>query len=954
MRKTVIVRNGLLSALFWLALSLPALAQGVGGIGGIVTDESGGLLPGVTVTLSSPGVIGGNQTTVTDAQGAYQFTRLVAGRYSVKAELQGFRTVIQANVDVNADRTSRVDLRLAVGSLVETVTVVGGAPLLDTTSALNQTVVTRAALDTLPIGNDLWSIARLVPALQTGKYDVGGRLMFAASDIAVHGSRYGESSYLMDGMDLNSQAGGGASFYVDPFSLQEITFETGNVPAERESGGGAVVNVITKTGTNAFRGNAMFSGTTRALESDNVSGDLRTVLLAGVPAAALAANPNIKPGAALEHLFDTAVSWSGPIVRDRLWFVASGKLSEVYQYQVGSYNADGTQLLSDNRMKNVLGKVSWGVTPNNQVHYTYTWMEKARYHVAGGTRVTAFFDTRASNSNISPNDFHLARWTSVLSPRMVVDVAGSTTVMAVPNLPQKEVQHGDIPSFDSVTRVNTVAAGSYSQFNARRTNIASSLNYVAGTHDVKVGYQLLEVRRTTTAFAVSHFPSGLRAVYRNGVPDSVNTFNTPSSSAANSRHHAVYVQDRWRPVRKLTVNLGLRFQTTFGWLNDGRSPICQEATVFIEAKCFPAQKGIPDWKSANPRLSAIYDLFGDGRTALKFSVSRDRTSFYERDLTNPIRITNDTRSWRDLNGDGIPQLNELGPSTGFNLGTTNRYADGVRWPYSQAVSAELQQQLGGDMVVSAGYYYTIHRDQIGPTNVAVPRESYIPLQVTEALTGRQVTVYNQDPATLGKFDVVWSNRPEFDESFHGVDLTVGKRMSNRWMLMGTLSFAKSESNIHYAYARANVARLNLNDPNLAFPRGPYSLEVPVSFKMSGVYVLPYGFSVGANGEYYQGWPETTTVLVTRATVPLTQVNQSVVVEPAGTRRRPSVTMVNLNLGKTLRLKRDGATVEPRIDIFNLFNAAAITDRVTQLGPAYGNALEILAARLVKFGVNVSF
>ena len=109
---TTAVRNVVFAALCWLGLSLPALAQGVGAIGGTVTDASGAVLPGVSLTLISPGLIGSGQTTVSDGQGAYEFTRLVPGRYNVKAELQGFRTVVQETIEVNADRTSRADLKL--------------------------------------------------------------------------------------------------------------------------------------------------------------------------------------------------------------------------------------------------------------------------------------------------------------------------------------------------------------------------------------------------------------------------------------------------------------------------------------------------------------------------------------------------------------------------------------------------------------------------------------------------------------------------------------------------------------------------------------------------------------------------------------------------------------------------------------------------------------------------
>src|SRR4029450_2109006 len=188
-----------------LGLWSPARAQGVGAIGGVAIDQSGAVLPGVTGTLSNPGTIGGSRTAVTDANGNYQFLRLVPGRYSVKGELTGFQSVVHQDIIVNADATSRADLRLQVGDLAETVTVSGEAPLLDTTAVLNQTVMGRDILDTLPGTNDLWGIAKLVPAVTLNQYDVGGTNGFQQSTVTVHGSRSAsETAYLIDGMNIGS------------------------------------------------------------------------------------------------------------------------------------------------------------------------------------------------------------------------------------------------------------------------------------------------------------------------------------------------------------------------------------------------------------------------------------------------------------------------------------------------------------------------------------------------------------------------------------------------------------------------------------------------------------------------------------------------------------------------------------------------------------------------------
>jgi hypothetical protein len=148
----------------------PAKAQGVGAVGGTVSDASGGVLPGATVSLSNvQGSVGGNQQSVTDERGTFQFLRLVPGTYVVKAELQGFRPAEQRGIVVNADVTARADLKLEIGSLQEGVVVSGTAPLLDTTSALKQTVLSRDVINSLPNRGDIWAVARVIPGVALTK-----------------------------------------------------------------------------------------------------------------------------------------------------------------------------------------------------------------------------------------------------------------------------------------------------------------------------------------------------------------------------------------------------------------------------------------------------------------------------------------------------------------------------------------------------------------------------------------------------------------------------------------------------------------------------------------------------------------------------------------------------------------------------------------------------------------
>lgn len=938
--------------LCWTLLPSPARAQGLGSLGGIVTDESGAVLPGVTVTLSNPGVIGADQSTVSDGQGEYQFTHLVPGAYSVKGELQGFQSMIQRDITVNGDRTSRADLKLGLGNLEETITVAGQSPLLDTKSATQQTVMTREVLDSLPTGSDVWSIARLTPSVHMSKYDVGGREMFGQSGASAHGSF--ERETFVDGMDLNQYGG---TYYVDSFSFEELNMQTANVPAERSTGG-VVWNFVTKTGTNSFRGTGMFSGMTHeCCESNNISPEQEAILLAGVPAYALAANPNPRLGSSVEHMFDLGGTFSGPIVKNRLWFAASGKVGEVYTRRVGSYNADGTQLLSDNQLRQQSAKISFAANDKNQLHYYQSWVHKGRYHVAGGPNVTEFFSEEATQRNPARHWFHIVRWTSVLSPHAVLDVAGSDAYGNNDQLPQPSVQIGDIPHYDAATRIHTVASATYPINPGWRANLNTSMSVSLANHDIKIGNEFIRSDVTRGSKSVSD-PAGLSAIYRNGLPDSVNTYNTPNLSTGRILTNGTYIQDKWTPINKITVSAGLRFEYARGWVNDGTSEICQTATIYIAGQCFPAVNDAPNFKGIVPRLSMVYDVFGEGKTAFKVSANRyhERVTTTYSERINPISTANDTRAWGvcapgqlvgcDRNGDLIPQFNELGPSTGFNLGTTNRYAEDLKWPVTNEFDLEFEQQLRGSLVLSTGYFYRSYRDQIGARNLAVPTSGYTPMTVTEKTSGETVTVFNQDPATRGKFDTVYGNEPAQDRTFHGVDLDIQKRMSHGWMLMGSVSYGHNVGDIYGATA-------DLNNPNYTFRHGVATVDdVPLFLKISGAYNLPWGIQTAGNWSHYRGWPETTTVRVGSDTVRLTQVTQNIVIEPRGEQRMEDVSQVDLNFKKAMRLGT--LRIEPRVDIFNLLNANAVTNLIQQKGPTYGNVIELLGSRMVKLGFNLTF
>src|SRR5687768_12619403 len=265
-----------------------------GSITGSVTDASGAVLPGVTITLSGDRLIGGPQTQISDENGAYRFDRLVPGAYNVKFELQGFRTVDRPDVRISAAFVATINGKMEVGSVSETITVTGESPTVDVRSNVQQTVMNQEILEGIPTGRDPWSLAKLIPGVQVATYDVGGTQSMQQSSMSAHGSNTNDVSYNIDGATVNWPGGGGGAtmMYYDQGMFEEVNYMTSAIPAETLAGG-VSINMVTKDGGNVWKGNARYNFANDSLQSENWADTQREVTAAN-PAAVFLGNPTKK------------------------------------------------------------------------------------------------------------------------------------------------------------------------------------------------------------------------------------------------------------------------------------------------------------------------------------------------------------------------------------------------------------------------------------------------------------------------------------------------------------------------------------------------------------------------------------------------------------------------------------------------------------------------------------
>lgn len=941
---------------FWaLAIALfvtPARAQlQVGNIAGTVQDATGAVIPGVTVTLMNPSIIGGNQTAVTDERGQYRFSRLVPAAYSVKAELTGFQKAQRENIVVNAEVTARVDLTLQVGNFADTVTVTGEAPLLDTTSALHQQVLDRELRNTIPTGGDLWSLSRLVPGAITGNYDIGGNQSFQQTGITVHGNPGSEKKFAIDGLDVTWAGGAGSTaLYYDVGMFEEVNYQVGAISAENAQGG-VVMNMVTRTGTNDFHGDFYFWGTNSRLQSDNLTPELKKDLLAAIPQRVKDVNPSLSPRTKILGLFDSNLSLSGPVIKNKLWWTASGKLNSLNQLVTGSYNADGTQAVDDNRIWNASGKLSYQMNSANALHFSYNRNQKNRYH----RRSENFTEDRASHLQDQPGYVTQLKWTSTLNSRTVLDGSVGYSVIFFPTRQEPDVKQGDISMFDITTTTLRFAAATYSFRPADRGSVSFNASFFVRKHELKTGYQWNRSMEHALTWSSSD-PTPLQARFRNEFRDAVEVreYSTPNESHSYLRENAWFIQDKWQPTKKLTVNMGLRLQKTIGYM----PAECSAGNVFVPRQCFPVIRNVPDWIDLAPRLSLVYDLFGNGRTAIKASANHYNRSI---SITFPRAVSgngtaNRTVAWADRNNDKIPQISELDHNLApaFDFGNTNRYAPGIKRPTSDEYSIEVQQQLPLDLVLSASYNRRDNWRGIESTNVSIPRSAFDPVDITIpdafGIASKKVTIWNVQPAFFSRRDNLMENASARDTYYNGIDITATKRMSHHFMLLSGLSLGSNK----------NRKGGNYNDPNTNwFPGTVVAENVPVSFKVAGNFELPGGIGISGNLQHFTGKPERRTYQVTRAMVTqqtgksLTPTSVTIDLAARGTDTLPDTNLLDISIRRTFKFA-ERYKLDPHLDIFNIINSNAIQSRVTDVSGSYHRVSEILSPRMFRIGFNMFF
>jgi hypothetical protein len=904
-----------LAIVFVLLWASPLLlAQTTGNIDGTVMDDTGAVLPGATVTISSEALLGGSRTSVTGNTGSFRFPSLPVGTYSVQAELSGFETVRVDIVEVALGRTATVPITMKVASVAETVTVVGESPVVDVRNAGTGTNFRKEILEEVPTRRNMYDLMQ-VSAGMTADYGDG-----QSDRVVAFGSNRQSNSWNIDGINVSAPETGSAWWSVNVDDLEEVQVYGVGAPAEFGNYTGAVLNVVTKKGGNEFSGGANYFFQTNGLLSSSILVDPNSgEQCSGSTEGCL--------GFHRDQYRDITGRLGGPISRDNIWFYGS------FQSFRDGITRPGNEpgLPGVRPIKTDKGdiKLTAKLGENHEIGGLFHMDEWASEIVA-----SPFIDPSANGAETGSNPAWGVNTTSVLSDNTIMELkyagwwSDDIYKSATDSLEEPFIDYTPPDGGPARYSGGLWYPWNYvtwkQQFNAKVTNYAE--DFLGAEHDFRFGVQFSRGSAKTTlgigatgSYAYNYYGYLYRAT------------QDPYNYGGESRDLGVFLDDTVKAGDRVTLNLGVRADFNKGWIPDyaqltiGEPSVSPSGLYKETGQSIPGVNNVIDWKIVSPRLGITLQPTEGGRSVIRasFGVYYDQNVIGNWDAPAPGRPTY-TLFYVDPNTGAQDPLVEI-PAEKVSI------SPDLRPPRTLQYAAGFQQQFGRDSSIEVQYVYKDTKDLVG---WEILNGVYETVPFTDPFTGNQYSLLSQmeqpvlrkgnDPGNFpGSEDL------DYVQKYHGVAVTFNKRFANRWGLVASYTWSKSEGLIPRMF---NQVQFNPfygskegSDPNnFINAYGRLQGDRPHMFRTQGTFLLPGEINVAANLNLETGKATKRLIRVGG----LGQGTSTVIMAPGGSfdeglgrdMRFPNVYLLDITVGKIFEI---GDTGRFRVDgiIYNLFNEA---------------------------------
>jgi hypothetical protein len=929
----------ILALVCFLPATISAQVAITGKITGVVTDASGSAVPNAKVTVKGSSLMS-PRTMATGSDGDYLFDLLPPGTYDLTVTATGFRTVNETGIVLTAGFTATVNSKLQVGEVTQTVQV-EGQTVVDLQNVQTSTTFDQTLLQDIPSGRDPWSTVAQMPGVTSSTFDVAGDNSYQQSAMQIHGSTQAEQIYSYNGLDLNwpGSSGGYTQFYTNHDSFDEFQVVADNAPASVPIGG-IYMNMVTKSGSNELHGQAAAYYLTAGTQAD-----VKQPVFQGSP---------VPTGSPFDMTRDTSASLGGPIMKNKWWLFGSYRRYDLRQRILAVTDQAGNPVVDVNHQTNTDLRSDWQINAKNKFSFIWLYNEQNRFF----RRDTAyqFVSQDASWKQIEPAYILQGLWTSQITNNFLLDFRVGWNKIIFPLSYQSNSTGLNMQDIGYSTESG--AAPYEFQNPAWVLKWSASGSWYKGnwhgTHNFQFGF---EWGKNYNSY-IYNVNQGINAIYNSNPstqpvfsqPFQVVAYNTPTTQKNYFRDTSFYLQDTWTIKRRLTLNLGMRYDrfTTY-YPQQTTATNLMFPQLFQADHTFPASGNLVDWNNVSPRIGVAWDPTGKGDSVVRFGYGiyyiMQGTGLAE--TSNPNGLISLTFPWNDTNGDKIPQLNEWLPAGATPVASSGgaQINHNMSRPYSEEVSAGYEKQLWRDLRVGATYYYRTKKNLFGTENAAVQLSDYVPITtlngspIINPISNQPMTLFSFQPANTNKYGVFNNLVTNFsqldDNSYNAVEFTAVKRLSNKWQVLGGFTIQRQKG----VYGRGfsdEATSDNFTDPNNNINRDNnyLNLDSTYVFKVDSTYELPWKFGTSVNFQHYTGFPIQPTETFNVPDGQGVNIAENVILQPAGIQRLPSVNQLNLRISREF-VFGDRWHLTPIVDFFNLTNSQTTISEVTQYTPPTG-------------------